>query len=368
MIRPFFYSAILAGFFALCLLSPGTSSAQLVDSISSEHVRLRMPAEREALGRDTIADLERCYVFMNRATGESLPRRILINIRWDNSYIGCNRREGSIYLGMDQPAAAANLRAFLLHHAAREMARLGLLELSQGAEREDTEFLFEGMVKILVHEYEHRSRNLESAWAVARFLDEMQMLGLAVQRSWSAFSGERRCLRSAAPGITFLLTFRELLGRDRPLKLFEALKKTGLNQSLRSAFKAPVPELESIWLKRVREHNIADEITVAAGDVPQLLRAEFVPETGRPGEVLQLRLYFKYQPGNLLPDGVFVRDERTGRRLQGQAASEKGAEYFALLIPIAADCLPGEYGYQTTAIDESGNLRNWKGRYRVAAK
>ncbi len=368
MVGKFIYSAMVIGFLSLHLLTPGTSSlAQLIDSISSEHVRLRMPAEREALGRDSIADLERCYVFMNRATGESLPRKILINISWDHSNIGCNRREGIIFLGMDQPAAAANLRAFLLHHAAREMARLGLLELAQGAEREDTEFLFEGMVKILVHEYEHSSRNLESAWAISRLLDEMQMLGLATQRAWSTFSGGRRCLRSAAPGVTFLMTFRELLGRERPLKFFEALRKMGLNQSLSTAFKAPVPELESIWLKRVRAYDIADEITVTS-DPPQHLRTEFVPETGRPGSPLRLKIYVKHRAGNLLPDGLFLKDERTGRLLQAQTASEKGAEYFVLVIPIESDCPPGQYSYQITAIDESGNLRRWNGNYRVAAE
>jgi len=253
MFRAFLSLVMLTGAWSLCLPDPGMSAAQVIDGISSEHLRVRMPSERETLGRDTIADLEICYGFMNRATGQSLPRRIFIHVRWDASDIRCDYQRATIHLGMNARAAAANPRKFLMHHAAREMARMGLLELSQGAEREDTEFLFEGMVKILVHEYEHSSRNLESAWTLSRLLDEMNLLGLASQRSWTAFSGGRRCLRSAAPGITFLTTFRELHGRDRPLKLFQSLRTTGLNQSLTAAFKAPVSELEDIWLKKVRE-------------------------------------------------------------------------------------------------------------------
>jgi hypothetical protein len=326
-----------------------------------------MPTEREVLVRDAVADIERCYGFMHRATGGNLPRKLLLDIRWDRSDSICNRQEGSIQLGMNQPAAAANARTFLLHHTAREMARLGLLELSQGAEREDTEFLFEGMVKILVHEYEHSSRNLESAWAISRLLDEMQMLGLTTQRAWSRFSGGRRCLRSAAPGITFLMTFRELLGRDRPLKLFESLRKTGLNQSLAEAFRAPVSELEDTWLKKVREYRVVDEITVTADEVPQLLQTELVPGEVRPGDTLTLRLLLKDSAGNLLPDGIFVKDERTGRLGQAQAASEKEGDTMVARIPVEASCAPGQYTYKLTVIDESGNLRNWTGTYTVVA-
>jgi len=367
MFRAFLSLVMLTGAWSLCLPDPGMSAAQVIDGISSEHLRVRMPSERETLGRDTIADLEICYGFMNRATGQSLPRRIFIHVRWDASDIRCDYQRATIHLGMNARAAAANPRKFLMHHAAREMARMGLLELSQGAEREDTEFLFEGMVKILVHEYEHSSRNLESAWTLSRLLDEMNLLGLASQRSWTAFSGGRRCLRSAAPGITFLTTFRELHGRDRPLKLFQSLRTTGLNQSLTAAFKAPVSELEDIWLKKVREHRIADEITVAADEVPQLLQTELLPGAVPPGATLEVRLLLKDSAGNLLPDGVFIKDERTGRLVQAQAVSEKDADYVAAMIPIGTDCAPGEYPYSVTVIDESGNLRNWRGRYKVVA-
>jgi hypothetical protein len=326
-----------------------------------------MPSEREALGRDAVGDLERCYDFMNRSTGEKLPRRIFLDVSWDKQDSVCNHLEGSILLGMNNPAAVADSQRYFLHHAAREMARLGLLELSEGAEREDTEFLFEGMVKILVHEYEHSSRNLESAWAISRLLDEMQMLGLATQRSWSKFSGGRRCLRSAAPGITFLMTFRELQGRERPLKFFESLKSTGLNKSLTAAFKAPVSDLENTWLKKVREYRVADEITVAAGEAPQLVQTDIFPGEAQPGSALRMQLWLKDDAGNLLPDGVFVKDERTGRLVQAQGSTEKGADYMLVTIPIEANCPPGQYNYQVTVVDESGNLRNWRGSYKVGS-
>jgi hypothetical protein len=358
---------ILAGGLGAGFLRPGIAALQIIDGISSEHVRMRLPSERESLGRDTIADLELCYGFMNRATLQSLPRRIVVNVRWDESDSRCDYARASIHLGMNQPAAAANPRRFLLHHAAREMARMGLLELSLGAEREDTEFLFEGMVKILVHEYEHSSRNLESAWTLSRLLDEMQLLGLSVQRSWTAFSGGRRCLRTAAPGITLLATLRELHGRDRPLKLFESLRKASLNQSLAAAFKAPLSELEDIWLKKVREHPGAEEITVAAEEAPQLMQTELIPGEVRPGAALQMRLWIKDSAGNLLPDGVFVKDERSGRLTQAQGGSGKEAESMTAVIPVEADRAPGRYSYRITAIDESGNLRNWTGTYTVAA-
>jgi len=67
-------------------------------------------------------------------------------------------------------------------------------------------------------------------------------------------------------GVTFLTTFRELQGRDRPIKLFEALKKASLTASLATAFRAPAAELENIWLKRVREYHEAEEITIVAED------------------------------------------------------------------------------------------------------
>jgi hypothetical protein len=364
MFRPLFFLTILMGALNSCPFIQGRSPAQQASSIASEHVLMLMPPERESLGREMIADIERCYGFMNRATNTSLPRKILITVDWNRPDSDCDLREGSIAVGMNQPAALADVKGCLFRSTAREIARLGLLALSRGAQREDTEFLFEGMIEILVHEYDHSSRCLEASWAFCRFLDDMQMLGLADQRAWSKFSGGKRCLRNASPGIAFLTTFRELQGRERPLKLFEALRKKSLNESLFDAFKAPVAELEETWLKRVREYRIA-EITTAAEEAPQLVRTTLVPDAVKPGGAIQLRLFLEDRARNLLPEGVFVRDERTGRVLQVKAASEKGVEFLAASIPVEANCPPGRFRYQVTAIDETGNVRCWSGEYAV---
>jgi hypothetical protein len=325
-----------------------------------------VPLERELLGRDLIGDMERCYGYMYRATDGSLPKKIFITVDWDESRSICNRENASILLGMNQPAA--DIKAFLFYSAAREIARLGLLELSQGAQREDTEFLFEGMVEILVQEYLRSSRRLEAAWTLSKFLDELRMLGFATQRSWSKFSGKTQCYRNSAPGITFLTTFRELQGREQPLKLFKALKKKSLTDSLAEAFNAPPAELEQTWLKKVRERPPVDEITTVAEDAPELSKTSIAPDPAVPGTDVRIRLFINDSARNLLPSGVFVRDERTGRLLEVRADSEDGAAFFSASIPIEQDCPPGQYGYRVTAIDEVGNLRSWSGNYTIAVK
>ncbi len=361
------FAAVFAVFMGMYLLNPQISPAQLTDSIRSEHVRLRIPVEREWLGRDVILNLEHCYEFMSGATGANLPRRILVIISWKEQESSCNLRDASITLGMNQPATAADSKSFLMHQAAREMAHLGLLELSRGAEREDNKFLFEGMIEILAREYTRSSHSMEAAWLLCRLLDEMQLLGLASQRSWSSFSGGRRSLRSSAPGITFLTTFRELYGRDQPLKFFESLRRSGPMESLAEVFKAPVNELESIWLKRVREYQLPEELSLGAGDVPQLVRTAFVPAQVRPGSTLQVRMFLSDDADNLTPDGVFVKDERTGRVLQAQASSEKNPGYLFAVLTIEENCTPGRYNYRIIAIDEIGNIGDWKESYEVMA-
>ena len=103
------FCLILVCFFALVVLIPGTSSSQLFDSVSSEHVMMRMPVGRESLGRDMISDIERCYIFMNRATNASLPKKIAIVVNWDLPNSTYNRRDASITVGMNRPDPAANL-------------------------------------------------------------------------------------------------------------------------------------------------------------------------------------------------------------------------------------------------------------------
>jgi hypothetical protein len=363
--RLLLYFVICFGSMAADGIVPRASSAPQSDNISSEHIVLFMPSQRGSLGRELIVEIEHCYEFMNRATNSSLPRKIHISVDWDQSKAGCNWRKDSITLGMKQPAAESDEKGFLFHSVAREIARLGLLKLSQGAQRDDTEFLFEGMIEILVHEYDRSSRCLEAAWILSQYLDEMKLLGFASQRSWSSFSGEEQSLRNAAPGITFLTTFRELQGRDRPIKLFDSLKKNSLAISLSEAFRASISEVENIWLKKVREYRSIDEITTKAETAPRLLKTVFVPDAAKPGASLQIRLFIEDRARNLLPNSVFVRDGRTGRLLQVQAATEKEGRFFLAAIPIEANCPSGQFPYDITAIDESGNLRRWSGKYKV---
>ena len=51
---------------------------------------------RESMGRDAIGEIEQCYIFMNRATNESLPRKILIDVDWDQPDSGCNKRDAAL--------------------------------------------------------------------------------------------------------------------------------------------------------------------------------------------------------------------------------------------------------------------------------
>jgi hypothetical protein len=366
MLKPSTLGAFFICLLSLCFLGPETSSSQLIDRVSSEHIVMRMPLSRESLGRDTIEEIERCYSFMNRAIGGSLPRKILVDVNWDQPDSGCNQRDTSIAIGLNRPDKVVDLDSLLLHKVGREIARLGLLELSGWAQREDTEFLFEGMIEILMHEFGHSSRSLECAWTYCQLLDQMKMLGFSPQRSWSTFSAGKRSHRSAAPGVIFLTTFRELQGRERPVKLFEALKKASLTTSLASTFKAPVAELEGTWLKKVREHSPADEITTVAEDAPQLLQAEAIPESGQ--NEIQIRLLLRDRNGDLFPDGVFIKDERTQRVLQTQASSDKNVEYMAAKIPVEVNCPPGQYSYGIIAMDEAGNLRRWTRSYTVGSR
>lgn len=346
-------------------LAPAALFSQ-TESIGSEHLLLRMPSDRSVMGRDLAAELERCYLFMNRSTANSLPRKVIISPSWERPDHLCDRQNSHIVIGMQNQPASISPRDFMLHAAAKELARLGLLELSAGARREDTEFLFEGMSEILVHEYEHSSKALEAAWTISKFLDDMKLLGMASQRSWTQFSFGKRCFRNAAPGITLLTTYRELLGRDAPIKLFEALKKNSLTASLSAAFRAPVAEIESTWLQRVREYASPEEITIAADEVPQLLQTALIPGNAKPGASVEVQLYFKSSKGVLLQEGLFFRDHRTGRVMQPQLSAEKSTPYTLFKLQVDSDCPPGSYKFQVTAIDESGNLRSWPGTYKVS--
>lgn len=349
----------LMGLMSAVSVCPDAYSQQMKD-ITSEHLLMRMPKERTLLGRDVLIDLERFYKFLDGAIDVRLPRQIVLLVDWERQESRTNYREVSIIVGMNQPIASS-LRTFLLKESMREIARLGLLELSQGAERPEYEFLYEGMIEILVNEFNHTSRSLESAWVISKFLDEMGQLSLETQRSWPDFSRDHRCFRNAAPGVTFLLTFRELKGRDKPGKLFKALRRANLSKSLEEAFDETASELEAIWLRNVRQHRIPDEITISDEEAPQLVGITLIPEAVKPGDQLKVRFQFKKTESVLLPDGVFVRDLRTDTVFQAYEDSDA----ISVAIPIGAETAPGEYGYSITAIDESGNLRQYKGNYEV---
>ncbi len=350
--------------FAVLPPSGAGASPQQMGDVFSEHLLLRLPKERVLLGRETITELERFYQFLNRALSVKLPGRILMLVDWDLPVSSVHYREGSITVGMNQPAASSP-RSFLLEESMRELARFGLLELSRGADRPEYTFLYEGMIEMLVKEFSHTTRSLESAWVLARFLDEMGRLGLEAQRSWADFSQNRRSFRNAAPGITLLVTIRDLKGRDTPGKIFEALKRANLSRSLQDVCKADAAEVESLWLEAVRGRRVPDSITIATDqEAPQLDETVRVPEQVQAGERLKLRFLFRKSSGIVLPEGVFVRDERTGNL----HAAEADSGYISGTIPVEAGVAPGEYGYIVTAIDESGNLRSWKGSYRVGPR
>ena len=205
--------------------------------VRSEHVRMKISMEREWLGRETIVDLERCWKYVNSVTGEKLPRIVIVEVSWETAGSSANPDESSISIGMNHPAAAANTKDFLLGQAARQMVFLGLAELSRGAAlREENAFLAEGMAEILTHEFALSTRALTAAWVLAHFLDRIQPLSLDAMSSRSNLKDGLRHLRTA-PGFSFLMNGREQYGRERTLKLFETLRRSGLRDALSSTFK-----------------------------------------------------------------------------------------------------------------------------------
>jgi hypothetical protein len=347
----------------------GAAFAQQTRTMSSKHVVLQFPAEREILGRELSPEAERCYDYVNRATNGGLPRNITVALDWNASESSWNFRTGRVAIGMNQPEAIADTRKFLRHNLIYGIARLGLINLSKGAQREDTEFLFEGMAEILTHEYTHSTRSLDAAWATAKLLDETGRLGFSNQRVWSEFSVGKKNHRNAAPGITFLLTQREI-DRGRLMKFFEALQKNSLLKALNLAFRAPVAEIEAVWLKKVRSYEIPEEITIQNTDAPILLK---VAQEAAGGRAVRLNLFIKDRDGDIYPENIFVRDSRSGKTFQAQdAAPEKDNEeneesLFSVIIPVDDDCPAGNYTFQVIMIDDIGNLRQSNGTYSVVS-
>jgi hypothetical protein len=351
---------------ALAVCSCLAEATQNINSgIVSEHVRMSMPFERSWLGRDVVMDIERCWQFMNRATGESLPKRIVVIVDWDGETSSSNAREGSITIGLNQPVAGDDVRGFLLRETAREMARIGLLNYArEGSPHAQTSFLFQGMSELLGREFNHSTRGLNSTWIIAQLLDRMKLLGVAEQSPWETFSGGQNDLRAAAPGLTFLMTCRELYGRDKTVKLFEGLRRGGLEESISATYRTSLRVLEEAWLKKVREYpKWSDVIITADEDAPVLDKAEF-PKTLHPGESVRFRLFLRDKNRDLLPSGVYLIQHDTGA-VSPATPGPASTGYQTIELRIENDRRPGTYGYTLTAIDEAGNVRNWEGSYSV---
>jgi hypothetical protein len=363
------FPRVCVGLLIIGFFIQGAAFAQQMRSASSRRVTLQFPAEREILGRELSAEAERCYEYVNRATNNGLPRNIIVTLDWNASESSWNLRAGRVTIGMNQPEALADARKFLRHDLPYGIARLGLLNLSQGAQREDTEFLFEGMAEILTHEYNHSSRSLDAAWATSKLLDETGQLGISHQRMWSEFSGGKRNHRNAAPGITFLLMQRET-DRGRLMKFFEALRKNSLLNALNLAFKAPAAELEAAWLKRIRSYEIPEEISVQNSSAPALLRIAQDADPSPAGHPVRLNLFIKDPDGDIYPENIFVRDLRSGKTFQAQNAvsgdyAENEEPVYSVIVPVEDDCPAGNYSFQVIIIDDAGNLRQGGGSYSV---
>jgi hypothetical protein len=353
----------------LLLLGPAVAAAtpQAAGRIVSEHVWVKVPLEREWLGRDAIVELERAWRYIHGVTGEKLPRRLTVEIAWDAPDSGARPDEERVVIGLGSAAARAAPRAFLLHAAAREMAMYGLLELSRGAvSRDDLHALGEGMAEIFADQYGTSARALTASWYLAHLVDRIRPLGLAALADWPGLSAGGRDLRARAPAITFLLTCLEMGGRDRTLKLFEALRKGTLQEALASALKQRADFIEDAWLRKIRAQKTDEDVTVTSDeDLPVFKQAIHAPRVARAGSPLELRLQIEDARSNLSPRAIFVIDEASGRVLEGSVSSSAGAKSIRFEIPVDATRRPGVYPLRGVAIDDAGNVRCWTGSYTV---
>jgi hypothetical protein len=328
--------------------------------IISDHVALQISPEREWLGREVILDLERCWRFINGITG--LPRKIFISIIWNDEATSMDVEAGNVRIGMRHAVMGPDLRSFLLHEAAHEISRLGLLTLSrETAATPKLEFLYDGMAEILVHDFDRPTRSLDGAWVVAQLMDRMSLLTLEKQAVANTPLSGRHDLITAAPGITFLLTCRELYGRDRLLKFFDSLGRKGLKESLVSAFRTTPAAAEGAWLKMVREYAAPEEVTVtSAEDAPALQEATLMATADKTEAPPRLKIVIADARGNLSANGVFVHEENGGFIRQAQADSEKGKQYYVVELPTRPVNQQGKFDLWIVAVDGAGNVRKWR--------
>lgn len=357
---------MMAWFCNLCIV-PLLPAQDWDESNKTKHVQIRIPADRQWLGRETANDLERCWGFIDAATGRKLPNRVLVVIHWRDALAAADFERGTITIGMNDPASGTNPRAYLLHAAARELGRMALINLSGGgAAKEENRFLLEGMSEMLAHDFSNTVRRLSAAWTICHYLDLIQPLDLQNLSTRPELAGSIHDLSSASPGITFLTLCRELFGSERTLKLFEYLARKNLDESLTAVFKVPVAGLEAQWLARVRSHDPADVTITTAEEAPALDRITFEPDPGKPGVPLGARLFTRDGTNDLMAAGVFVVDETSGRVLQGRQTVTAGRRATQFEIPIETARQAGRYRMRVVAVDEGGNVRNWEAFYSVA--
>ncbi len=365
---------LTGGFLVLAALMPGpgepspAAPAQYgIGQIVSEHVRIRIPSSREWLARETIAELERCWQFMNTEAGGKLPRRIQVHVDWEGRETRADAGSGVIAIGMNRSEAAHDVRAWLMRSAAREMARIALLELSRGdTARAELSAMVDAMSEIFAHEFMRTTRSLTGAWVAAHFIDRIQPLGLA---AFAAGGGgpEPRDFRAAAPGVTFLLTCRETYGREKTLRLLESLGKRGLAESILHVFGRIAAAVEHGWLRKVREFAVPQEFAVRGEeDLPILQRTVLVPETVRAGETLAVRLFLSDRQGNPLAVEAFVIDESSNRVVRARPGQDESGRHMIAELPIESGRPGGQYVLQATAIDAAGSIRSWRESYRTA--
>jgi hypothetical protein len=368
MHRALFLLSILVFPFMISRPVSALTAIQAIDDRTvSAHIRIRIPVERQWLGREVIDDLEQCWKFIDRSLGGKLPARIVIDVSWDEETTSSTPADGRIVIGMNQ-RAAADMKAFFLRSAAREMVRMGLQAVNGWVvQREESAFLVEGMAEILGREALGSARALNGAWPAAQMLDRMGLLGFSIQSSWSEFSGGRHDVRTSAPGITFLLACREMYGRDRTMKLFETVNTRSLAYNLGETFKTTAAELESAWLRKVRTYKMRDDVP----GTPEVEAFKFermitVPDVAKPGTILQLRFFMRKGKSALAPEWLFVQDSSSGRVYGGQPSREKGTDYVLVELPVAPSCPAGRHTFYLLVVDEEGGVYRSEGSYTVA--
>jgi hypothetical protein len=344
---------------AMRLLLPADTPAQFSDAhIVSKHVRIRVPQEREWVARDAVPDLERSWQFVHKLLGEKLPRWVVVTLDWRVATTSSDADRGTVTVGMLGRAAEADPRRFILHRTARELARIGLLALSRGgAARPECQFLLDGMSEIVAHEFDHTTRALGGAWALARLADGIQPVVLPTAPQPRHDSVSPHDLRASAAGVTFLLMCQEIFGREKVLRLFESLRKNSLEESIAGTFKVSMRNAEETWLRRVRQQPIADAIVTSAEDGPVLRQFVVVPQSGTGQSTIRLWMQIADRTGDTPHDGVFVLDG--SRVVAVQPAAHQGAQGLLAELPVDGQRPAGGHEVRVVAVDETGNVRVW---------